>query len=73
MPFKSLADVSLTILQALSYGIYYYIVKNFNDSHPEDLITMPWGPRKYIVVHIVQVCSVTQKLINMKEVFLSAL
>ena len=54
MPFKRLADVSLTILQALSYGFFSYAVNDFNNSQPEDLITTPW---KYVVFHVVQVCS----------------
>ena len=61
MPFKSLADVSLTILQSLSYGMYYYIQYDFHTSHPEDLMTTPWGPWKYIAVHVVQVCSLSLK------------
>ena len=61
MPSKSLADVSLTILQSLSYGMYYYIQYDFNTSHPEDLMTTPWGPWKYIAVHVVQVCSLSLK------------
>ena len=32
MPSKRLADVSLTILQALSYGFFSYAVSDFNKS-----------------------------------------
>ena len=61
MPFKSLADVSLTILQALTYGFLSYAVRNFNESNPEDFMTTPWGTWKYVVVHVVNVCSANHK------------
>ena len=61
MPFKSLADVSLTILQALSYGFLSYAIRNFNETEPEDFMTTPWGPWKYVVVHVVNVCSANHK------------
>ena len=54
MPSKSLADVSLTITQALAYGFFSFALHDFNNSHPEDLMTRPW---KYVVLHVVQVCS----------------
>ena len=56
LPFKSLVDVSLTIIQALSYGFFSYALHDFNKSHPEDLMTTPW---KYVVFHVVQVCSIS--------------
>ena len=54
MPFKSMVDVSLTIVQALSYGLFSYVRVIFNNSHPEDLMTAPW---KYVAIHVLQVCS----------------
>ena len=61
MPFKSLADVSLTILQALTYGFLSYAIRNFNESDPEDFMITPWGTWKYVVVHVVNVCSANHK------------